>query len=203
MEIERGCVNMATNGKHGATENTPKNILLGAGTYHKNFKWDSENHQWTGPVIGATSGGGKVSIEGEYLDLDIDGMLVLTKGFTVKNGGKASMEANVAEITGDNIMMATNFKQGESDAEGYDMFVDKPNIEEGDYTDGFAFVGKTANGARDIIVIFESSLCKSAFELETKNKDKSVLKLVMEAYAENQGDLDTLPVKIYYPTTAA
>ena len=189
-------------GKHGISENTPKDILLGAGTWHKGFKWNSETKKWDGTCIGATSGGGKFSMEGEYIDLELDGALVLVKGLTVKQGGKASIEANVAEINGDNIKMATNFKQTESDAEGYDLFVDKPNIEEGDYTDNFAFVGKTANGAKDIIIIFESSLCKSAFELETKPKDKSVWKLLMEAYAENAGDLDTLPVKIYYPTAA-
>ena len=191
---------MATMGKHGVTENTPKNILLGAGTYHKGLKF--EGGKWTGTCIGATSGGGKVSIEGEYQDLELDGALVLVKGLTVKQGGKASIEANIAELSGDTIKMATNFKEGVSDAEGYSMFVDKPNIEAGDYTDDFGFVGKTANGAKDIIVIFESSLCKSAFELEGKNKEASVLKVVMEAYAENAGDLDTLPVKIYYPDTA-
>ena len=200
METERGYVNMSSIGKHGISETTPKDILLGAGTYHKGLKF--AGGKWEGPCIGATSGGGKVSIEGEYLDLELDGALVLVKGLTVKQGGKASMEANIAELSGDNIQMATNFKKGESDAEGYDMFVDKPNIEDGDYVENFAFVGKTANGAKDIIIIFEQSLCKSAFELESKNKDKSVLKVVMEAYAENQGDLDTLPVKIYYPTAA-
>lgn len=188
-------------GKHGVTAETPKNILLGAGTFHKGLKFT--NGKWEGACIGATSGGGKVSIVGEYKDLDIDGALVLFKGQTVKQGGKASMEVSVAELSGDNIKMATNFKLGESDAEGYDMFVDKPNIDEGDYVDDFAFVGKTANGAKDIIIIFESSLCKSAFEVEGKNKEQSVLKLVMEAYAENDGDLDTLPVKIYYPSANA
>lgn len=202
METERGYVNMSSIGKHGISETTPKDILLGAGTYHKNFKWDSSSKKWTGECIGATSGGGKVSIEGEYVDIDLDGALVLVKGLTVKQGGKASIEANIAELSKGNLKMATNFKESESDAEGYDMLVDKPNIEEGDYTDGFAFVGKTANGAKDIIIIFESSLCKSAFELEPKKKENSVLKVVMEAYAENAGDLDTLPVKIYYPTAA-
>lgn len=191
---------MSVMGKHGATENTAKDILLGAGTFHKGLKFASG--KWEGTCVGATSGGGKISIEGEYLDLELDGVMVLVKGFTVKNGGKASMEVSLAEINGDNIKMATNFKQGESDAEGYDLFVDKPNIEAGDYVDNFAFVGKTANGAKDIIIIFESALCKSAFELEGKNKEQSVLKLVMDAYAENQGDLDTLPIKIYYPTSA-
>ena len=188
---------MATMGKHGVTTATPENILLGAGTFHKGLKFDGG--AWTGACIGATSGGGKVSIEGEYLDIELDGALVLVKGLTVKTGGKASIEASMAELSGDNIKMATNFTEGESDAEGYAMYIDKPNISDGDYIENFGFVGKTANGAKDIIIIFEYALCKSAFELEGKNKENSVLKLVLDAYAENTGDLDTLPVKIYYP----
>lgn len=191
---------MSVIGKHGITATTPDDILLGAGTYLKGLKF--ENGKWTGTVIGATKGGGKISIAGEYLDIELDGALVLVKGLTVKQGGKASIEANMAEINGDNIKLATNFKKGESDAEGYDMFVDKANIEEGDYVENFGFVGKTANGKKDIIVIFEYALCKSAMELEPKGKENSVLKVVLDAYAENEGDLDTLPVKIYYPTAA-
>lgn len=194
---------MGSIGKHSISNTTPDNILLGAGTYHKELKWNSETSKWEGTTIGATSGGGKISIEGEYLDIELDGALVLVKGLTVKQGGKASMEATLAEMSGDNIKMATNFKKGDSDATGYEMYVDKPNIEEGDYVENFGFVGKTANGKKDIIVIFEYALCKSAFELEGKNKEASVLKLVMDAYAENAGDLDTLPVKIYYPTETA
>lgn len=185
-------------GKNGVSENTPKDILLGAGTYHRGLKFS--NGKWEGTCIGATSGGGKVSIAGEYIDLAVDGALVLFKGQTVKVGGKASIEATLAEMNGDNIQLSTHFKKGESDADGYDMFVDKPDIEEGDYVENFAFVGKTANNQKDIIIIFESALCKSAFEIEPKNKEQSVLKVVMDAYAENVGDLDTLPVKIYYPT---
>lgn len=192
---------MASIGKHGVTANTPKNILLGAGAFYRGLEYKSNT--WSGTCIGATSGGGKVSIEGEYLDLDIDGALVLFKGQTVKVGGKASMEVSVTELSGDTIKAATNFKKGTSSATGYDMYVDKPNIEEGDYIANFGFVGKTANGAKDIIIIFENTLCKSAFELEGKNKEQSVLKLVMEAYAELDGDLDTLPVKIYYPADNA
>ncbi len=188
---------MATTGKHGVNTTTPENILLGAGTYHRGLKFT--NGKWEGTCVGATSGGGKVSIEGEYVDIELDGALVLVKGLTVKQGGKASMEASIAELSGDNIKMATNFKEGESDADGYSMYVDKPNIEEGDYIENFGFVGKTANGKKDIVIIFDYALCKSAFELEGKNKENAVLKVVLEAYAENAGDLDTLPVKIYYP----
>ncbi len=191
---------MSTMGKHGMTTTTPENILLGAGTYHKGLKF--ADGTWTGTCIGATSGGGKVSIAGEYKDIELDGALVLVKGLTVKTGGTASIEASMAELSGDNIKLATNFTEGESDADGYSMYVDKPNITENDYIENFGFVGKTANGKKDIIVIFEYALCKSAFELEGKNKENAVLKVVLDAYAENEGDLDTLPVKIYYPDTA-
>jgi hypothetical protein len=188
---------MAVMGKHGITETTPQNVLLGAGTFMKNLKFT--DGKWTGDVLGATSGGGKISIIGEFYDIPVDGVLVKVKGLTVKNGGKVTVEANFAELSTDVMKMATLFEEGESDAEGITMLKDKAAITEGDYVDGFGFVGKTANGAKEIIMVMESALCTSGMEIEAKNKEAAVVKLTMEAYALNAGDLDTLPVKIYYP----
>lgn len=185
--------------KHGITANTPENIPFGAGTYYKNFSWDSTSKAWTGTCIGATQGGGKLSIAGEYVPIELDGALVKVKGLTIKQGGTAKMEVNMAELSGDNLKMTTNFKkEATSDADGYDLYVDKANLEEDDYVENFAFVGKTAKG-KNIVVIFEYALCTEAFELEPKPKENAVLKATLEAYAENDGDLDTLPIKIYYP----
>ena len=191
---------MSVIGKHGVTENTPKNVLLGAGTYMKGLKY--EGNKWTGTIIGATNGGGKVSIKGEFTDIELDGALVKFKGQTVKVGGTAQIEANFAEISPEILKTATLFEEGTSDAEGYSMFVDKANIKESDYVEGFGFVGKTADGSKDIIVVIENGLCTSGLELEGKNKEASVIKLTIDAYANNEGDLDTLPVKIYYPVVA-
>ncbi len=189
-------------GKHGITTTTPENILFGAGTYFKNFKWNSEAQKWEGACVGATSGGGKLSLKGEYIAIELDGALVPVKGLTIKQGGAASMEINMAELSPDNLIMTTNFKKAEtSDVAGYDLYVDKANLEDGDYVENFAFVGKTAKG-KDIIAIFENALCTEGLELEPKGKENAVLKAKLDAYATNQGDLDTLPVKIYYPTAA-
>lgn len=189
-------------GKHGVTATTADNIPLGAGTWHKNLKWDTTKKAWEGTCVGATQGGGKISIQGEYINIELDGALVKVKGLTVKQGGTAKMEINMAEFNGATLKLATNFKKSESsDAEGYDLYIDKPNLEEGDYVENFGFVGRTATG-KMIIVIFEYALCTESFEFEPKGKENAVLKATLEAYAENQGDLDTLPVKIYYPTAA-
>lgn len=187
--------------KHGITPDTPGNIPFGAGAYFRGLKFDGG--KWTGTCVGATQGGGKLSIEGEFVDLELDGALVLWKGATLKQGGKAAMEINMAELSPENLQTGTHFKKAEtSEAEGYDLYVDKPDLEDGDYVENFGFVGKMAKTGKDIIVIFEYALCKSAFELEPKPKENAVLKLKLEAYAPDDGDLETLPVKIYYPKSA-
>lgn len=191
---------MASIGKHGITANTPKNILLGAGTFHKNLAFSTD--KWTGDIVGATSGGGKVAIAGELMDIELDGALVKVKGLTVKQGGTASMEVNYAEITTDILKMTTLFEEGTSEVTGFTMLQDKPHIEEGDYLENFGFVGMTADGSKQIIVIFENALCTSGLELEGKNKENSVIKATLEACASIDGDLDRLPVKIYYPDVA-
>lgn len=191
---------MSVIGKHGVSATTPENILLGAGTIHRNLAF--ADGKWTGDIIGATSGGNSVEIKGEIKDIELDGALVKVKGLAVLQGGTATMEVNFAELSTEVMKMAMLGEEGESDAEGYDMLVPKANIAEGDYVENFAFVGKTANGAKDIIVILENALCTSGLKIEGKNKENSVIKLTMEAYAENEGDLDTIPVRIYYPSAA-
>ncbi len=192
---------MGVTGKHGVTKNTAENILLGAGTIHKNLTWDSSAKEWKGDIIGATSGGNSVEIKGEIVDIELDGALVKTKGLAVLQGGTATMEVNYAELSAEILKMAILAKLGESDAEGYDLIQPKANIEEGDYVPNFAFVGKTANDKKDIIIIFENALCTSGLKVEGKNKENSVVALTMEAYAEIEGNLDTIPVKIYYPSS--
>lgn len=192
---------MGITGKHGISTSTPENILLGAGTIHKNLTWDDTKKEWTGDIIGATSGGNKVSIAGEIINIELDGALVKVKGLAVKQGGTATMEVNYAEINADMMQKAALMTTGESNAEGYTMIVDKAEINEGDYFENFAYVGKTANNHKDIIIIFDNALCTSGLEIEGKAKENSVIKLTMEAYSTNEGDLDVLPVKIYYPET--
>lgn len=191
---------MSVIGKHGVSTTTPGNILLGAGTYHENMKFASG--AWSGNILGATNGGGKITIAGELKDLEVDGALVKLKGMTVKQGGTASAEVTFAELSNNILKTATLFKEGTSDADGFTMLEDKATIEEGDYIEGFGFVGKTADGKKDIVVIFDYAICTSGLELEAKNKEQSVVKLTLEACAAIDGDLDTLPVRIYYPEAA-
>lgn len=188
-------------GQHGVTSETPQNILLGAGTIMKNLTF---SESWKGEIIGATSGGNSLEIKGEIKDIELDGAHVKVKGLAVMQGGTAKMEVNFAEVSDDILTMSIIASKTDSEtATGYTEFEPKPTIEEGDYIKNFGFVGKTSDGKKDIIVIFENGLCTSGLKLEGKDKENAVIKLEIEAYAENAGGLNKIPVKIYYPKASA
>lgn len=192
---------MAKAGKTGVTENTPKNILFGAGTIHKNLAFDGEAWNTEDSIIGATSGGSKLSIIPEVTPIEVDGALVKGKGLSVKTGETATMEINFIELTPELIMAATIGVTGVSEDTSYDMIQSKADIEEGDYFENIAFVGQTLDG-RNVIAILENALCTSGFEQEGKSKEGTIGKYTFECHAELTSDLDTLPWKIYYPKAA-
>ena len=194
---------MSKEGKTGVSANTPKNIMFGAGTIHKGLKYTSNAWNFDDTIVGATSGGSKLSIVPEITNVEVDGALVKTKGLTVKTGETATMEINFIELTKDIIKAATIGADGTSDdTANYDVIESKANIATGDYWENIAFVGKTLEG-KNIIAIMDNALCTSGFEAEGKNKEGAVGKYTFECHAELTGDLDTLPWRIYYPKASS
>jgi len=189
---------------HGVTKDTPKNILLGAGTLHKGFKFDTATKKWNfaESLVGATSGGNKLSIVPEIKTVEVDGALVKVKGLDFKTGEVAKLETNLVEITPELLKTTVIGQLVDSDIEGYDLIESKSDIEEGDYFENLAFVGKKTDGT-PIIIILDNALCTSGFEGEAKNKENTVVKCTFECYQDTDGDLSKLPYHIYYPSATA
>lgn len=189
-------------GKTGVTEKTPKNILFGACTVHKGLKYTSGGSwNFEESIVGATSGGSKLTITPEIIDIEADGALVPTKELKKKVGEKATVEINLLELTKEIIKAATIGKDGSSEDASYDLIESKPDIETGDYWENIALVGKTLDG-KNIIAILDNAICTSGFENEGKNKEGAIGKYTFECTADLTGDLDTLPWHIYYPKAA-
>ncbi len=154
-------------------------------------------------LIGATSGGNKLTITPNLKDIELDGVDVKVKGLTVKTGETAKFEVNFAELTAEIMQMATlGTSQASVDVSGYTEIVSKSQIEAGDYVSKLAFVGKKLDGT-PIIIILDEALCTSGLEVDGKNQENGVIKMTFECYAEIDGDLSKLPYHIYYPTPAA
>ncbi len=96
----------------GITANTPKTVMLGAGTIHKGLQFTAGSDGAAGTwnfeesLICATSGGSKLSIKPEFYDVPVDGALVKVKGLTVKVGETAQLEINPIEMTPEIFKMA-------------------------------------------------------------------------------------------------
>lgn len=193
---------MSKAGKTGVTENTPKKILFGAGTIHKNLKYTGSSWNFEESIIGATNGGSKINIVPEFYDVPVDGAMVKVKGLKKKIGETAEMEINFAEITKDLIKAAVVGATGTSADTTFDVIESKADIAEGDYLENIAFVGKTLSGD-DIIVILDNALCTSGLATEGKNKEAATGTYKFECHADLDSDLDTLPYHIYYPKATA
>lgn len=190
-------------GKSGVTAKTPKNILFGAGTIHRGLKYEGSSWNFAESLVCATSGGSKFSVVPTVTPVAVDGVNVRTKELDKKTEEKASMEINFIELNAEIIQAATFGKMGTSEDTAYDLIESKADIEEGDYWDNIAFVGKTLKGDKNIIVIMDNAICTSGLEMEGKAKEGSIGKFIFECTAELDSDGDTLPWHIYYPKATA
>lgn len=157
--------------------------------------WDDSEEN----VLGATSGGNKLSIVPEITPIEVDGAVVEIKGLNQKTGEAGTLEVNLAQHTVESLKRAIVGKEVESLIAGYKQIQTKSLIELSDYLDNIAYVGSMTDGT-EIIAIMENAICSSGLEMDTKNKETSVVKTVFKATADfSSGVYDTLPIYIFYP----
>lgn len=188
----------------GVSADTPYNIMLGAGTLYKNLTYSKENKKWSGTILGASSGGNKLSIKPEITAIEVDGVTVEAKGLSQKTGETAQIEVNMIEITKDFLKSTVIGQEGTSEDERFDVIESKEHIEEGDYIENLAFVGFKTNGS-PIIVLFEYAICTDGLESEHKNKEAAVVPATYKCVANlvEGGTTNKLPYHIYVPKTSA
>ncbi len=186
--------------KHGITTNTPSELMFKAGVVYKNLKF--EGNDWSGEVLGATSGGSKFSLVEEFADAEVDGAFVKFKGGKVKINETGTLETNITEFKEDVIKAALHLvEDATKTVDGYKCYTTKGLIGDADYLENIAFVGELTSG-KQIIFILPNAFCTSGMEIEPKDKEQATFALTFEAHANIDGDLDHLPVEIYYPQEA-
>lgn len=189
--------------KHGITTETIKKMLLNAGVIYKNLSY--ADGEWTGTVLGATSGGIKFNWEATWLDVEVDGATVLVKGLSKQKVGEAAyIEGAMTEATEDILVTAMHLVEDTSDDTNYTKYVTKSLINEtDDYLDNIAYVGNMSDGT-NIIIILPNAICTEAFEINPKNAEQTTFNVKFECTADLENDtLDKLDIEIYYPVATA
>ena len=193
---------MAEAKRSGVTANTPKRIVFDTGTIHKGLKYEGSAWNFTETLVGATSGGAKFNVTPEVHKIALDGVNVAVKGLAQKIGEVATLEINFAELTDDVLLAATLGQKGTSQDTTMEKFVSKAEINEGDYWENVAIVGRTVEG-KNCIVILPNALCTSGLNIEGKPKAEGVSTIVFECHADPSAvDGNSLPYEIYFPKAA-
>lgn len=199
--VEDGTIETANTIQLNKVKNPKVSFITLESTYEKPAVGDYIIGAWDDSaehVLGATSGGNKLSIVPEINQIEVDGALVKVRGLTLKQGEKGSLETNLAQHTKESFIRAIVGKEQDSLIKGYSQLTTKSLIEASDYLDNIAYVGTMSDGT-ECIIIMENALCTSGFEIEPKNKDKAVLKATFECNAGFEDSHDTLPIYIFVP----
>ena len=186
--------------KSGITSNTKHNIAFGAGVYAQNLPWGSvpTEEEVKAGLVGATNGGGKVTIKPNTIPLELDGMLVAVRGMEQKSGETAEMETNMAEISTDFLAKAVIGKASTTEDGKFDVIDSKSKIEDSDYYTGWGYIGQMLDG-RALMVIFRNARTTEGLELEAKNGEQVTVPMKVACYSDvaEGDDLEKLPYRIY------
>ena len=186
----------------GFTASTPKNLLLDAGAFFKNFDIASDTFASAvaaGKLLGATSGGGVFSAIPTMRPIEIDGVKGAAKGLQVIDEWVVTLTANVKEISKDILKMA--LAAGSIDTgtnSDYDIITAANYVVLTDYIDNVTWVGKLSGTNDPVIIQVFNSLSTGGLSLTTADKAEATLPITFTGHYE-QANLDNPPFKIYYP----
>lgn len=184
----------------GYTANSPLSYLLDAGAIYKNLVYDELTGEFTGELLGATSGGNEFALTQETRVIEVDGIRGQSKGGVVIDSETPSLTVNLKELTAANIALAIAGSEIDETDENYDIITSKGKIELTDYLDNIAFVGRISGSTKPIVITIDNAIALEGLTVSTSDKAEAVVPVVFTGhYDENNVELGTAPYKIYYP----
>jgi hypothetical protein len=185
---------MAGKMRSGTTEKTPDSLFIGPGAVYKGFQ-DPQN---LGTLIGATKGGNKVSFKEEWHAAEIDGALGDVKGASWLVGGEVKLEANLLEMTKENLLLTMRAAIVDTSDPDYDRIHHDGDITRTVHND-IAIVGELLGKQKPIIFVIRDAVNDAGTEVDTgTGKDDTVLKVAFTG-EYNAANPTKMPYEIYYP----
>ena len=191
---------MGTSKTKGITPSSPQRFLVDAGAVWLDYGLPTER------LLGATRGGNVFSITQNIREMPMDGARGPVKGAERIIESKATLVANLIEITADNIVLmipaAKKTDYPSSIGKTHDSITRDADIVDANYITNIALVGKVQGALEDFIGLLYNALPTSNVDFKTVDKDEAVVAVTFTAHFD-PNDMDTEPWEIRSPLIVA
>src|SRR5690606_15961992 len=130
---------------------------------YKNLQY--ADGEFTGELLGATSGGNEFVVEVEQRAPEIDGVKSRIKGLKFVNAHEAHLVTNVKEITAENIKLAIGPADIDTQDTNYDVISGRTHIKDEDYLENIAYVGRLSGNQKPVVIILKNALSAEGFSM--------------------------------------
>lgn len=189
--------------KTGYTKDSVKSFMIDSATVFTGVEF--ENGEFTGTLVGATSGGVAVNIEQTYRKPEVDGTGHMdVVGLKVLENATANVTINLKELSAEALRRSLNGTTTDASEEeapaGYKKIKSKRYVEESDYIPTVAVVGVHNGTKKPIIFLLDNGLITSPLSIQTEDNNEAVVEQIITAHASfEQLAADEFPWTIYYP----
>lgn len=184
----------------GLTSSTPKNMLLDAGMFFKNYDTSATYSTQMANCLGATEGGGSFSAVPTVRHIAVDGAVGNVKELEVIDEWVVTMTINLKEITAANLKLALGAAEDGSTLTGYGSVIGKTEFAAADYLTNLTWVGRLAGeGTKPAIIMVKNALSMNGLSMTFADKDEATVAVTVTGHY-SLSDLDTPPFEIFLPT---
>jgi hypothetical protein len=184
----------------GYTANSSKRYLMDAGAVYLNLQYDDVSGEFTGELLGATSGGNEFSLVQERREIEVDGLKGRGMGNSVITSENPQLTVNLKELTARNLSYAIAGSTLDTSDANYDIITSNGKIELEDYLENVAFVGRITGSQNPVVIIVENVISMEGLTLNTQDDNEAVVPILFGGhYSQDNVELGTAPYKIYFP----
>lgn len=184
----------------GFTNNSTNHFIVDAGAVYLNVEFDDATGEFTGDLLGATSGGNKFVVNQEVREIEVDGLKGRGKGLQAVTFMNPDLTVNLKELSAKNL--ATVIAGGEigKGNEHYDVLTSKGKIEDSDYIDSVALVGNVTGSNKPIVIVLYNVLSIEGLEMSFEDDNEVVVPVTFGGHYD---ETQEVPYKIYLPKQSA
>lgn len=172
---------------NGLTESTPQQIQLDAGAFFKNFDPKTDTYadaKTAGKCLGATQGGGTITIKPTFRQISVDGAFGRVKGLADVGTWECSISATLIETTAENLRLGIGVASIEKSTTptGYNIIKGKSGIEDSDFVDNITWIGKLAGSDKPLMFIIKNGLNEDGLSYQVQDENEGKIGVTFYGY---------------------